>query len=592
MTKVYTTQALAAALNSFTIIQPPNGTSPVADSPADTLTLTSSDNSITITGDSSTDTIDFIVNMAAVGDVDGPASATDNAIAVFNGVTGKIIKTSLGILSTAGALSGLTQLDVDNIRLDASTILQTTGANLILDYTGAAVVQLGSGVTNQKFPASRVSGLTSNPVLTESNATGQMSWVDANTLITTSLQTAYNNGNNVFVTAAGGPVRLEDNTLTGQDIFEVTDNTNTTEYFNVKSSRIKLGISTELGLNLLKFGSANESDMFFDTGLVINPKVTGSGELTIGSATGTIDGNLLVSKMGVGTSATATNSIINGVISSASARSVLNFILTYTGSPNSASITVSNLKDQGTSATFTGSGFLTQTTGDGSGHTNTNYNGLWAQMGYTANFVASTGTHALAAIKLDPSLGGAGSASITGGNFNRYGIIQNAIVALSGTPTTDVIMGCFFNDSINTKADTKIIFDSTATVLGDSSIAYVTANTDLEVTVDGTLTFLFDNNKNVSKFDFKLDTVGSGHYVKEGTNATMGVATLVAGTVVVNTTKVTANSRIFLTAQVLGTITVGQGLAVSARTAGTSFTILSQSALDTSTVAWLIMEPA
>lgn len=92
--------------------------------------------------------------------------------------------------------------------------------------------------------------------------------------------------------------------------------------------------------------------------------------------------------------------------------------------------------------------------------------------------------------------------------------------------------------------------------------------------------------------DVSLMTAGNGLYVKEGTNATMGVVTLVAGTATVATTKVTANSRIFLTAQSLGTVTIGQGLAVSARTGGTSFTILSQSALDTSVVSWHIIEPS
>lgn len=92
--------------------------------------------------------------------------------------------------------------------------------------------------------------------------------------------------------------------------------------------------------------------------------------------------------------------------------------------------------------------------------------------------------------------------------------------------------------------------------------------------------------------NLKLGTAGNGILIKEGTNATMGVATLVAGTVVVNTTKVTANSRIFLTGQNLGTITVPVGYAVSARTAGTSFTILSANVADTSSVAWCILEPA
>jgi len=89
-----------------------------------------------------------------------------------------------------------------------------------------------------------------------------------------------------------------------------------------------------------------------------------------------------------------------------------------------------------------------------------------------------------------------------------------------------------------------------------------------------------------------LGVAGLGIKIKEGTNATMGIATLVAGTVTVNTTKVTANSRIFLTRQTTAG-TLGTSVNVTARTAGTSFTITSQgSVLDTSTVAWQIVEPA
>lgn len=77
--------------------------------------------------------------------------------------------------------------------------------------------------------------------------------------------------------------------------------------------------------------------------------------------------------------------------------------------------------------------------------------------------------------------------------------------------------------------------------------------------------------------------------VVEGSNASMGVATLVGGTKVVSNTKVTANSRIFLSIQTPGG-TPGW-LQVSARTAGTSFTILSSSGTDTSVVAYMIVEP-
>jgi len=90
--------------------------------------------------------------------------------------------------------------------------------------------------------------------------------------------------------------------------------------------------------------------------------------------------------------------------------------------------------------------------------------------------------------------------------------------------------------------------------------------------------------------DWLVNLAGKGLRVKEGSNAKQGTAVLVAGTVVVANTSVTATSRIFLTAQsVSGT---AGALAVTARTAGTSFTITSTNAADTSTVAYQIFEPA
>jgi hypothetical protein len=86
------------------------------------------------------------------------------------------------------------------------------------------------------------------------------------------------------------------------------------------------------------------------------------------------------------------------------------------------------------------------------------------------------------------------------------------------------------------------------------------------------------------------NVAGSGFFIKEGTNAKMGTATLVAGAATVSTTKVSSTSRIFLTSNADGG-TPGW-LRVSARSAGTSFTITSSSGTDTSTVAWMILEPA
>lgn len=81
----------------------------------------------------------------------------------------------------------------------------------------------------------------------------------------------------------------------------------------------------------------------------------------------------------------------------------------------------------------------------------------------------------------------------------------------------------------------------------------------------------------------------SGPLVGQSARAPSGSATLVAGTVTINTSKVTAVSRIFPAHQSPGG-TLG-ALYVSARTPGTSFVITSLSGSDTSVVAWHIVEP-
>lgn len=83
---------------------------------------------------------------------------------------------------------------------------------------------------------------------------------------------------------------------------------------------------------------------------------------------------------------------------------------------------------------------------------------------------------------------------------------------------------------------------------------------------------------------------GKGLRIKEGTNARMGRAVLAAGTITVSTTAVSSTSEIFLTNRITGGA-IGS-LSVGTVTAGTSFVINSTNVLDTSTVCWLIVDPA
>ena len=90
-----------------------------------------------------------------------------------------------------------------------------------------------------------------------------------------------------------------------------------------------------------------------------------------------------------------------------------------------------------------------------------------------------------------------------------------------------------------------------------------------------------------SNGDFNL--LGGALAVKESANGFQGVATMVAGTVTVSNTSITATSRIIFSNNLAGG-TLGN--VSCSRVAGTSFTLTSTSATETSTFAYQIFKPA
>jgi hypothetical protein len=90
----------------------------------------------------SSGTVTLLASAAgASGDVVGPASATDNALARFDLTTGKLIQNSVGILSDAGALSGIT-----DISASGSITLSGGTANGVAYLNGSKVLTTGSAL--------------------------------------------------------------------------------------------------------------------------------------------------------------------------------------------------------------------------------------------------------------------------------------------------------------------------------------------------------------------------------------------------------------------------------------------------------------
>ena len=107
------------------------------------------------------------------------------------------------------------------------------------------------------------------------------------------------------------------------------------------------------------------------------------------------------------------------------------------------------------------------------------------------------------------------------------------------------------------------------------------------------------NNVNIIAGDLDIDEIGKGLRIAEGANAKMGTATLVAGTITVNTTAVSTSSRLFITRTAFNATSTAGNLNVSAIVNGTSFTVQSSidsnpgtpNINDVSSFNWHIIDP-
>lgn len=157
---------------------------------------------------------------------------------------------------------------------------------------------------------------------------------------------------------------------------------------------------------------------------------------------------------------------------------------------------------------------------------------------------------------------GGGGGSFQGGTANP---VPNPIYMVGTPPNSHLILGY---DGSNNPAITFNLGTGSQSILDCNAL----------------------NQLRCQAADFDISSQGRGLRVNETAgNSKQGTATLVAGTVTVNNIAVTATSRIFLTSQVDGG-TPGF-LRVSSRVAGTSFTVTSSNAADTSTFAYEIFEP-
>lgn len=191
--------------------------------------------------------------------------------------------------------------------------------------------------------------------------------------------------------------------------------------------------------------------------------------------------------------------------------------------------------------------------------------------------MASLGTASLPVFTItgDPNTGlfspAADTIALTTGGTERFRIGTTGLVGINTTATPT--------------GQLQIVATSSTTVgLVVSAAASQTANTEEWRNSSAGIMSFVDASGNIG-----TNVAGVGFKVKEGTNARMGVAVLVGGTVTVSNTSITANTRIFTSRSTTGGV---EGTLSTTQINATSFTINSNSVADTSTINWLLIEPS
>ena len=121
-------------------------TSLISGTPIATATVAATDKVIIQDTDDSnnikTVTAQSIADLSATG-VTGPGSSTDNAIARWDGTGGTAIQDSLVTVNDSGTISGVTRLNVDNLRIDGNSITsQDSNGNINLTPNGTGEVSV------------------------------------------------------------------------------------------------------------------------------------------------------------------------------------------------------------------------------------------------------------------------------------------------------------------------------------------------------------------------------------------------------------------------------------------------------------------
>jgi len=189
--------------DSFTTMQVPNGTSPVATSSNDTLTWTSSDGSVTITGTAATDTINLATRYS-----NSAAGSESQVFGASNSGTGTR-QMLFGTGISAGSNSGVVAIGYDVFISGSYTAPQNS---VCIGYqsrahgaaTGSIAIGVSSEAKNAAVALGRDSIANNSSIAIGTGASAQDDATGYNICIGTNAVSTYGSANNLVIAPVNG----------------------------------------------------------------------------------------------------------------------------------------------------------------------------------------------------------------------------------------------------------------------------------------------------------------------------------------------------------------------------------------------------
>jgi len=236
------------------------------------------------------------------GDVVGPASATDDALAVYDGTTGKLIKNSSASVSditdnatniaTVSGVSAQNTVDISTNTTNIATVSGVAAQNAIdistnttdiVTVSGLTVTNAGNISTNATNIAT-VSGVAAQNTIDIATNAGNISTVSG--VAATAIQSGTSLGTGEPVFSSKNGTNLEFNSVSGLGIIEITTVGNTI-LFSGSSSSGEANTSSNLGDGIgLAAAKAGVDLPFYSVSGVGNVTATLEGNVVVISGTG------------------------------------------------------------------------------------------------------------------------------------------------------------------------------------------------------------------------------------------------------------------------------------------------------------------